>query len=204
MGIRFPTPDDNILGHVPDLVKQLEAAEQFGGDVQIPLSDWLAKTDPEVRKALRDDVRVRPGGMTLNEAEPPASVDAAPKEEPETIASAAVRNTDTGEVFTGATHADAFSAGEKAAKDAGKEFFAADFARDGGGFVTNTGTYVSREQALEIADKNDQLKYKPDRLHARDFKDRPPPIDPLDGVRRGAGLDPMAAPEQIRLQEGGA
>lgn len=66
-GDKLPTPDDNLLGSVPDLAKQLEAAEQFGGDIQIPLSTWLAHVEPDVAKALHDDIRVRPGGMTLNE-----------------------------------------------------------------------------------------------------------------------------------------
>ncbi len=105
-GDKVPTPDDNILGSVPDLAKQLEAAEQFGGDVQIPLSTWLAKVDPEVAKALKDDVRVRKGGMTLNETKAPEG------EKPE---------------------------------------------------------------------------------------ERPTPIDSVDAIRRPAGLDPMAAAEQMRL-----
>ena len=79
-GDKIPTPDDNLLGAVPDLAKQLEAAEQFGGDVQIPLSTWLAHVEPDVAKALHDDIRVRKGGMTLNEtkAPEPTSADAAP------------------------------------------------------------------------------------------------------------------------------
>lgn len=106
-GDKIPTPDDNLLGKVPDLAKQLEAAEQFGGDVQIPLSTWLAHVEPDVAKALHDDIRVRPGGMTLNETKAPEG------EKPE---------------------------------------------------------------------------------------ERSAPIDSVDAIRRPAGLDPMAAPEQVRLQ----
>jgi hypothetical protein len=102
-GDKLPTPDDNLLGSVPDLAKQLESAEQFGGDVQIPLSTWLAHVEPDVAKALHDDIRVRPGGMTLNETK------------------------------------------------------------------------------LEVPE-------------------RPAPIDSVDAIRRPAGLDPMAAPGQMRLQ----
>ena len=84
-------------------------------------------------------------------------------------------------MFTGTTHADAFNTGQDAAKAAGKEFFANDFAREKGGFVTSTGRYVTREEASEIADRNEQLKFKSDRVHAKDFKeplkDKPPVID---------------------------
>lgn len=66
-GDKLPDLSDNILGFVPDLARQLEAAEAFGGDIHIPLADWLAKTDPEVAKALHDDIRVRPGGITVEE-----------------------------------------------------------------------------------------------------------------------------------------
>jgi len=67
-GDKIPAPDDNLLGWAPRIQEQLELAEASGGDVEVPLADWLAKADPEVAKALHDDIRVRPGGMTLEEA----------------------------------------------------------------------------------------------------------------------------------------
>lgn len=67
-GDRIPEPEDGKLGWVPDLENQLELAEATGGDVEVPLKDWLAKADPEVMRELHDDLRVRPGGLTLNEA----------------------------------------------------------------------------------------------------------------------------------------
>lgn len=66
-GERAPTPDDGILGWAPDIDNQLRIAEARGGDVQIPLADWLAKVDPGVAKELHDDIRVRGNGLTLNE-----------------------------------------------------------------------------------------------------------------------------------------
>lgn len=66
-GDKPPKPGDNILGWLPDIEDQLRFTEQSGGDIHIPLADWLAKADPEVAKALKDDIRVRPGGVTLNE-----------------------------------------------------------------------------------------------------------------------------------------
>lgn len=69
--------DDGLLGWFPGLKDQLEAARVSGGDVEIPLADWLAKVDPEVAKALKDDIRVRPGGITANEAKLATEKDAA-------------------------------------------------------------------------------------------------------------------------------
>lgn len=68
-GDKPPASDDNILGFIPDLANQLETALATGGDIQIPLADWLAKVDPKVAKDLHDDIRVRPGGVTKNEGQ---------------------------------------------------------------------------------------------------------------------------------------
>lgn len=67
-GSKVPAPDDGILGWVPNIKEQIEAAVASGGDVQIPLADWLAKVEPEVAKQLHDFTRVRPGGITKAEA----------------------------------------------------------------------------------------------------------------------------------------
>lgn len=63
-GEKIPEVEDNILGWSPGLKEELEIARATGGDVHIPLADWLAKVDPEVAKVLHDDIRVRPGGIT--------------------------------------------------------------------------------------------------------------------------------------------
>lgn len=68
-GDKPPEPEDGKLGFVPNLAEQLSAAEPIGGDIEVPLADWLAKVDPEVAKELHDDIRVRPGGVTKNELE---------------------------------------------------------------------------------------------------------------------------------------
>lgn len=67
-GDKEPAPEDNLLGWLPGIGDQLRAAEAAGGDIEIPLADWLGHVEPEVAKALREDIRVRPGGLTLNEA----------------------------------------------------------------------------------------------------------------------------------------
>lgn len=79
-GDKDPRPDDGKLGFVPDLAEQLRIAEATGGDVEIPLADWVAKTDPTVAKDLHDFIRVRPGGMTLEEAKGPKAKVEKPEE----------------------------------------------------------------------------------------------------------------------------
>lgn len=68
-GDKIPDVTDSKLGWVPDIAKQYETALATGGDVQIPMADWLARVDPELAKELKDDIRVRPGGVTKNEVE---------------------------------------------------------------------------------------------------------------------------------------
>lgn len=67
-GNTAPSPNDSKLGFIPNLASQLAAAEQYGGDVEVPLSTWLAKVPSETAKELADFVRVREGGMTPFEA----------------------------------------------------------------------------------------------------------------------------------------
>lgn len=67
-GDKLPEMDDGLLGFHPTVAAQLELARRSGIDVEIPLSDFLARIDPEVYKALKDDIRVRPGAITKNEA----------------------------------------------------------------------------------------------------------------------------------------
>lgn len=66
-GDAVPTPGDRILGFVPGIRDQLDLAEATGGDVKVPLADYLAKVEPEVHKQLEDHIRARPEGMTVEE-----------------------------------------------------------------------------------------------------------------------------------------
>lgn len=65
-GDKLPEAEDGVLGHIAGIKDQLEQAIATGGDVTIPMADWLT-LEPDVAKALREDVRVRPGALTLNE-----------------------------------------------------------------------------------------------------------------------------------------
>ena len=71
-GDKAPTPDDNILGRVPDIAQQLSHADAHGGKIEVPLADWIqfGKDNPEAHQALRDDFQVErsgDGGLTRNE-----------------------------------------------------------------------------------------------------------------------------------------
>lgn len=55
------------LAWVPRLREQLEVAARTGGDVEIPLADFVAKVQPELLTALRDHIRVRPELPTKEE-----------------------------------------------------------------------------------------------------------------------------------------
>lgn len=70
-GDKVPEADDGKLGFVPNIAEQLRAAEATGGDIKVPLADWLARVEPEVAKQLEDHIRVRPDGMTVEEAKEP-------------------------------------------------------------------------------------------------------------------------------------
>ncbi len=59
--------DDGKLGFVKNLSEQMEAAEATGGNISIPIKDWLART-PKDADDLRDDIIVRHGGISINDA----------------------------------------------------------------------------------------------------------------------------------------
>lgn len=70
-GDKVPVPDDGILGWVPKLAEQLATSEVVGQEISIPIADFLAKVEPQVAKALEEHIRVRPEGVTVEEAKAP-------------------------------------------------------------------------------------------------------------------------------------
>ncbi len=82
-GDKRPEVDDNLLGWVPGIAEQFDRAVATGADIEVPIEKWLAHADPELQKELKDFVRVRAGGMTLEEAKEPK------KEKPEVEAAEA-------------------------------------------------------------------------------------------------------------------
>jgi hypothetical protein len=68
-GEKRPLPDDGLLGWVPNIEAQLELAKRSGDDISIPLADWVARVEPDVMKALSEDIRMRPGAITAREAQ---------------------------------------------------------------------------------------------------------------------------------------
>lgn len=75
-GDEIPAPDDGKLGWVPRIQEQLQNAAATGGDIEVPLKDWLAKVEPEVQKALADHIRPTPGGVTVAESKELETVEA--------------------------------------------------------------------------------------------------------------------------------
>ena len=67
-GEEVPAPGDGKLGFIHNLAEKMGDAENWKGDIEIPIRDWYANVEPEVYNALHDDVRVRPHGLTVNEA----------------------------------------------------------------------------------------------------------------------------------------
>lgn len=81
-GEKIPEVGDNKLGFIKNIADQIELARNTGGDVHVPLADWLAHVDPAIAKELHDDLRIRPQGLTKNEIKGLADVgkEEAPKE----------------------------------------------------------------------------------------------------------------------------
>ena len=76
--------NEGLLDWVPGIADKLDLARSTGADVEIPIADLFAKADPKVIKALGEDIRAWPGGITAREAalgiEPKAMVqDALPQ-----------------------------------------------------------------------------------------------------------------------------
>lgn len=82
-GDKVPQPNDGILGWVPRLQEQLQAAEATGGDVEIPVAAFLTRAEPELWAALKDNIRFREGGLTAEEAKalPPSEPTGQPVED---------------------------------------------------------------------------------------------------------------------------
>lgn len=66
-GDKKPLVDDGLFGFDEKMAEKLETAIVTGGDVEIPIADWLAKVEPDTHKALKDDIRIRPNGFSINE-----------------------------------------------------------------------------------------------------------------------------------------
>lgn len=66
-GDKVPEVGDNKLGFIKNIADQIELARNTGGDISVPLADWLAHVDPAIAKELHDDLRIRPQGLTKNE-----------------------------------------------------------------------------------------------------------------------------------------
>lgn len=68
-GIDPTAPNDPLFGFVKDMPEQLRQAQLTGGDVVIPTADYVANLAKKpLGMELRDDIRLSPDGMSLNQA----------------------------------------------------------------------------------------------------------------------------------------
>jgi hypothetical protein len=74
---KVPAAGDGLFGFVPDLAAKAEAAAATGGELTIPVGQYIAHVDPAVHEGLRTSVRLHDDGVTLEEAkEAQASIEA--------------------------------------------------------------------------------------------------------------------------------
>jgi len=60
---------DPVLGFLPDLRQQLKLGLAIGGDVAVPLAQYISRlAGTDLHNALKEDIRVRSDGVTLREA----------------------------------------------------------------------------------------------------------------------------------------
>lgn len=170
---KAPASGDGILGFVPGLAGNIQTAADVGGEVSIPVSDYVAHIDPTVHEKLRDNIRVHDDGATLKEAE----------EEKDEL-SKKPREGFKGEEFpnTGVAPAIIDSSGViHVGRKNGQHFEinTGDFnlPKDVG-FVNSNGDFLNREQALEWVEKNEK-NIKPSenmkgKLDALDYREQVP------------------------------
>jgi hypothetical protein len=85
---KTPAEGDGLLGFVPDIVNKLRQASASGGEVTIPVAQYIAHVDEAVHEKLREDVRLHDDGTTLTEAkelEEAFKVEQAQVVEPQTV-----------------------------------------------------------------------------------------------------------------------
>lgn len=63
-----PAPGDNKLGDIPDIGPSWNAATGLGSDIEVPIASYLAHVPKEFRQELKESIRYRPEGLTLEEA----------------------------------------------------------------------------------------------------------------------------------------
>lgn len=66
-GDKKPTPEDGLLGWVPNIVQQLDSASVLGGRIEIPSAEFLTHMDPSVFRELKDYI-AKEDGLTKEEA----------------------------------------------------------------------------------------------------------------------------------------
>lgn len=68
-GDKPPAPDDKLFGFLPDIDAQLARIRQSGGDLHVPMSDYVhqVRMNPELDKALHDSRKLGLNGLSLDD-----------------------------------------------------------------------------------------------------------------------------------------
>ncbi len=65
---KVPAEGDGLFGFVPDLARDLPLALETGTEITVPASKYIAHVDPAVHDKIKDLIRFRPDGVTVEEA----------------------------------------------------------------------------------------------------------------------------------------
>jgi hypothetical protein len=65
---KTPTEGDGLFGFVPGLSRDLALGVETGAEVTVPASKYIAHIDPAVHEKIKDLIRFRPEGLTVEEA----------------------------------------------------------------------------------------------------------------------------------------
>lgn len=198
-GDKLPLPDDGLLGWVPRIAEQLEAAKKSGDDINVPLADWVTRVEPEVMKALSEDIRVRPGAITANEVK----LDQEQKQTGELVVA---RRMPDGSIVSGKPgqiHSDLILPEEMDKTP----FFPP--APENMGFADKSGKFLSREEAYDFVktnepDRLDKQAYKP-HFQAEHYKNAGlKPVEPIGeevpAVRAASALEPLLSVGDRKLK----
>jgi hypothetical protein len=158
---KVPTEGDGLLGFVPDLATKMNDAAASGGEITVPISQYLAHVDPSVHEGLKDSIRLHEDGVTGEEAKA-AKETGAQNVSQERLTTAAVKVND--KIYEGTIHADAL---QKAADDLKTDVDSVIYFNLRGvpeenynGFLTDKGRFVGRKEAAQIASRAEQSKFK--------------------------------------------
>jgi len=64
-----PHSGDGKLGDIPGFIDKYNDAVLTGGDIEVPIAEYIGRIDPETREVLREHLKPDPRGMNLEQAD---------------------------------------------------------------------------------------------------------------------------------------